>query len=109
VLDRRPKAEWFLAFLALSTLVFLPAVVLLGPSLWLTAGPFGIQASRVGLYAFFFVAGVIRGADRLAASFEDRWLRWVAARDPGSGVVLRPARRAVAGDRGRHGDAARSV
>ena len=75
-LDRRPKTVWFAAFLALSTLVFLPAVTLLGPSLWLTAGPFGIQASRIGLYAFFFVAGVIVGADRLAASFEDRWLRW---------------------------------
>ena len=75
-LDRRPKAVWFLAFLALSTLVFLPAVTLLGASLWLTAGPFGIQASRIGLYAFFFVAGVIVGAGRLAASFEDRWLRW---------------------------------
>jgi glucan biosynthesis protein C len=75
-LDRRPKAVWFLAFLALSTLVFLPAVTLLGASLWLTAGPFGIQASRIGLYAFFFVAGVIVGAGRLAASFDDRWLRW---------------------------------
>jgi len=90
VLDRRPKAEWFLAFLALSTLVFLPAVVLLGPSLWLTAGPFGIQASRVGLYAFFFVAGVILGADRLAASFEDRWLRGSLLAIPAAALFFAP-------------------
>jgi len=75
-LDRRPKIVWFTTFLALAALVFLPALVLLGPSLWLTAGPFGIQASRIGLYAFFFVAGVIVGADRLAAFFEDRWQGW---------------------------------
>jgi len=48
----------------------------LGPSLWLTAGPFGIQASRIGLYAFFFVAGAIVGADRVAAAFGRHWRRW---------------------------------
>jgi len=75
-LDRRPKVVWFAAFLGLAALVFLPALAVLGPSLWLTAGPFGIQASRIGLYAFFFVAGVIMGADRLAALFEARWQGW---------------------------------
>jgi len=75
-LDRRSKVVWFAAFLALAALVFLPALTLLGPSLWVTAGPFGIQASRIGLYGFFFVAGVIVGADRLAAFFKDRWQRW---------------------------------
>jgi membrane-bound acyltransferase YfiQ involved in biofilm formation len=75
-LDRRPKAVWLAAFLILSALVFLPALAILGPSLWLTAGPFGIQASRIGLYAFFFAAGVIVGADRLATFFEDHWRRW---------------------------------
>jgi glucans biosynthesis protein C len=75
-LDRRSKAEWFAAFLTLAAFVFLPALVVLGPSLWLTAGPFGIQASRIGLYGFFFVAGVIVGADRLAAFFGNHWRRW---------------------------------
>jgi peptidoglycan/LPS O-acetylase OafA/YrhL len=75
--DRRPKAVWFATFLVLSALVFLPALVVLGPSLWLTAGPFGIQASRIGLYAFFFIAGVMVGADRLTAFFEDHWRRWL--------------------------------
>jgi peptidoglycan/LPS O-acetylase OafA/YrhL len=75
-LDRRPKVMWFAAFLALAALVFLPALIILGPSLWLTAGPFGIQASRIGLYGFFFVAGAILGTDRLAAFFGDRWRHW---------------------------------
>lgn len=76
-LDCRPVALWFVAFLAGAALVFLPALAILGPSLWLTAGPFGIQASRIGLYGFFFVAGVIVGANRLAILFEDRWRRWL--------------------------------
>lgn len=76
VLDRRPKAVWFAGLVALAALAFLPALVVLGPARWLTAGPFGIQASRIGLYALFFAAGVIVGAGRLAAAFEDRWLRW---------------------------------
>jgi surface polysaccharide O-acyltransferase-like enzyme len=60
----------------LATLAYLPARLALGPSLWLTAGPFGIQASRIGLYAFFFAAGAIVGADRAAALFDRHWLRW---------------------------------
>ncbi len=75
-LDRRPKSVWFAAFLGVAALVFLPALAILGPSLWLTAGPFGIQASRIGLYAFFFVAGVIVGADRLARFCEEHWWHW---------------------------------
>ena len=75
-LDRWPRAAWFVVFLAVAALVFLPALAVLGPSLWLTAGPFGIQASRIGLYALFFVAGLIVAADRLEAFFEDRWRRW---------------------------------
>ena len=75
-LDRWPRAAWFVAFLALAALVFLPALAVLGPSLWLTAGPLGIQASRIGLYAFFFVAGMIVGADRLASFFGNGWRYW---------------------------------
>lgn len=75
-LDRWPKAMWGVAFLAMAAIVFLPALLVLGPSLWLTVGPFGIQASRIGLYAFFFVAGAIVGADRLAGFFEPHWRRW---------------------------------
>ena len=75
-LDRLSPTGWFAIFLALSALAYLPALLALGPSLWLTAGPFGVQASRIGLYAFYFGAGVIVGADRLADGFGRRWLRW---------------------------------
>lgn len=75
-LDRWPPVAWFLAFAALAALAYIPARAALGPSYWLTAGPFGIQGSRIGLYAFFFAAGVIVGAERLAAAFATHWLRW---------------------------------
>lgn len=75
-LDRLTPSVQVLLFLLLATLAYLPARALLGGSLWLTAGPFGIQASRIGLYAFFFVAGAIVGADRVAALFDRHWLRW---------------------------------
>jgi glucans biosynthesis protein C len=75
-LDRLPSSAWFGLFAALAALAYLPAHAVLGSSLWLTAGPFGIQASRIGLYALFFVAGVMVGADRLAAGLARRWLRW---------------------------------
>ena len=75
-LDRRSPTAWFVLFVALAALVYLPARATMGSSFWLTAGPFGIQASRIGLYAFFFFAGVIVGADRLAAGLAHHWLRW---------------------------------
>lgn len=75
-LDRLSPTGWFAGFLALSALAYLPALLILGPSLWLTAGPFGVQASRIGLYAFYFAAGAVVGAERLAAGFGRHWLRW---------------------------------
>jgi membrane-bound acyltransferase YfiQ involved in biofilm formation len=75
-LDRRSPTAWFAVFVVLAALAYLPARAALGSSLWLTAGPFGIQASRIGLYGFFFVAGVIVGADRLTAGLAHHWLRW---------------------------------
>jgi len=75
-LDRRSPAAWFVLFVALAALAYLPAQAALGSSFWLTAGPFGIQASRIGLYAVFFVAGVIVGADRLTSGLAHHWLRW---------------------------------
>jgi len=75
-LDRLTPGRQFLLFLGLAAVAYLPARLALGPSLWLTAGPFGIQASRIGLYAVFFLAGAIVGADRVAAVFDRHWLRW---------------------------------
>jgi glucans biosynthesis protein C len=74
--DRLTPGRQFLLFFALATLAYLPVRVLLGGSFWLTVGPLGIQASRIGLYAFFFVAGAIVGADRVAVLFDRHWLRW---------------------------------
>lgn len=76
-LDRLAPGGQVLLFFVLATLAYLPARVLLGGSLWLTAGPFGIQASRIGLYALFFVAGAIVGADRVGALFDRHWRRWM--------------------------------
>lgn len=67
---------WFVTFLAFSALAYLPLSAAVGASQWLTFGPFGVQESRIGLYGFYFMAGVIVGADRLAAAFADRWRRW---------------------------------
>jgi hypothetical protein len=75
-LDRLAPGGRILLFVALGMLAYLPPRIALGDSLWLTAGPFGIQASRIGLYALFFVAGAIAGADRIVAVFERHWLRW---------------------------------
>ncbi len=75
-LDRHPPWAWFSGFVALSLLVYLPLRLAFGASLWLTAGPFGVQACRIGLYFFFFAAGALVGAERLAAAFERNWLRW---------------------------------
>jgi peptidoglycan/LPS O-acetylase OafA/YrhL len=75
-LDRQSPTGWFVVFVVLAALAYLPVRAALGSSLWLTAGPFGIQASRIGLYAFFFFAGVVVGADRLTAGLARHWLRW---------------------------------
>ena len=75
-LDRHPPGLWFAGFIALSLLVYLPLRLAFGASLWLTAGPLGIQACRIGLYFFFFAAGAIVGGERLAAAFDRDWLRW---------------------------------
>lgn len=75
-LDRRSPNAWFAMFLGFAVLAYLPLQLAVGPAAWLTAGPFGIQAGRIGLYGFFFVAGTIVGADRLAGAFDRQWGRW---------------------------------
>lgn len=73
---RSSAVSWFLVFLAGSALAYMPLGTVVGASQWLTFGPFGVQESRIGLYGFYFAAGVIVGADRLAGAFADKWLRW---------------------------------
>jgi glucan biosynthesis protein C len=78
-LDRHLPETWFLAFVVLSALAYLPAALAFGDSQWITSGPFGIQASRVGLYFFSFAAGALVGAERLARTFDRDWWRWPVA------------------------------
>jgi hypothetical protein len=46
---------------ALSSIGFLPLLMAEGPVRWLTFGPFAIQASRIGLYGVYFLAGILAG------------------------------------------------
>ncbi len=46
---------------ALSALAYLPLLATFGPSDWFAFGPLTVQASRVGLYAIYFFAGVEAG------------------------------------------------
>ncbi len=75
-LDRHVPEAWFLAFVVLSGLAYLPLVLAFGGSQWFTSGPFGIQASRIGLYFFSFTVGALVGAERLARTFDSDWWRW---------------------------------
>ncbi len=75
-LDRRPPAAWFLAFVAVAALSYLPLRLVFGAALWATAGPFGVQVCRIGLYFFCFAAGALIGAERLARAFDRQWARW---------------------------------
>lgn len=76
LLDRMPTGAWLLFFFAASAAAYLPFHLAFGTSHWLTAGPFGIQSSRIGLYFLSFAAGAFIGAERLARAFERQWVRW---------------------------------
>ena len=50
-------ARFFLFLLAVSAIVYIPAVVYFTPNRWFEFGPFSVQASRVLLYAAYFFIG----------------------------------------------------
>lgn len=75
-LDRMPAAAWLMLFIVASAAAYLPFHLAFGKSHWLTAGPFGIQSSRIGLYFLSFAAGAFIGPERLARAFERQWVRW---------------------------------
>ncbi len=75
-LDRIPAGAWLMLFIVASAVAYLPFQLAFGKSHWLTAGPFGIQSSRIGLYFFAFAAGAFIGPERLARAFERQWVRW---------------------------------
>jgi surface polysaccharide O-acyltransferase-like enzyme len=81
---RRPLA--FVAMLlVVSALVYIPMEFAFGAERWLTLGPFSFQASRLLLYATYFLAGIQMGASGTESSFlarkaelGRRWPIWLA-------------------------------
>ncbi|CAL76596.1 Conserved hypothetical protein; Putative membrane protein; putative Acyltransferase family protein [Bradyrhizobium sp. ORS 278] len=58
--------DFFLVFLLITGLLYIPSRLYFGPTFWFEAGPFSVQASRVLLYAAYFYAGAGIGS----ANFE---------------------------------------
>jgi surface polysaccharide O-acyltransferase-like enzyme len=65
-----------------SILLYLPLLIAFGPTRWVSFGPVAIQASRVLLYAAYFVTGVALGASglanikRLGQAVAHHWAGW---------------------------------
>ena len=55
-------ARFFLFLLAVTAIVYIPALIYFGPNRWFEFGPFSVQASRVLLYAAYFLIGAGIGA-----------------------------------------------
>ena len=83
--DARPAA--FVAVLVVvSALVYVPMELAFGAERWLTFGPFSFQASRLLLYATYFLAGIRLGASGTESGFlasnaglARRWPIWLSA------------------------------
>jgi peptidoglycan/LPS O-acetylase OafA/YrhL len=76
-----PLHRW-VVLVVISSAVFLPPLFAFGPARWLTLGPFAISASRAGLYAAYFIAGVIAGRCRLLdpdGALPRQWCAWAAS------------------------------
>ncbi len=65
-----PPQRCFAALLGVSAVAYLPLLAIFGPSRWLSFGPAAVQASRIGLYAAYFAAGI-----------------WLGRRGVGTGLV----------------------
>jgi hypothetical protein len=79
-------AQFFLFFLAVTAVAYIPARVYYTPNYWFEFGPFSVQASRVLLYAAYFFIGAGVGAanfDRGVLSADGRLAKsswgWVIA------------------------------
>ncbi len=81
----RPTA--FIAMLlVVSALVYVPMEFVFGADRWLALGPFSLQASRLLLYATYFLVGLVMGAYGTEsgllgrnAELARRWPIWLAA------------------------------
>jgi peptidoglycan/LPS O-acetylase OafA/YrhL len=72
--------------LVVSALAYVPMELVIGADRWLTLGPFSFQASRLLLYATYFLAGVQMGASGIEsglfarnAELVQRWPIWLLA------------------------------
>jgi peptidoglycan/LPS O-acetylase OafA/YrhL len=81
---------WSAAFVAVllvvSALVYVPMELVFGAERWLTLGPFSFQASRLLLYATYFLVGIQIGASGTGSGFLARngglsrqWPIWLSA------------------------------
>jgi len=82
----RNRRTFFTVLLTASLISFLPMLLIYGSEHWFAAGPFAVQASRVGLYFVYFLAGVGLGASGLStegAAWHDdlnqSWWKWSLA------------------------------
>lgn len=90
----RPDA-FFAAALTASIVVYVPMLLCFGTTRWFAAGPFAIQASRILLYALYFVAGIGLGASPfgkglMAANggLARRWPSWLLATVASYGCMI---------------------
>jgi hypothetical protein len=79
-------AVFFLFLLAVSAVVYIPALLYFTPNRWFEFGPFSVQASRILLYAAYFFIGAGIGAanfERGVLSADGRLAKsswgWIAA------------------------------
>ncbi len=77
---------FFLLLLAVSAIVYVPALLYFGPNRWFQFGPFSVQANRILLYATYFFIGAGIGAanfERGVLSADGRLAKsswgWIAA------------------------------
>ena len=104
---RTPPGRSFAVLLACSLLAYLPLLAAFGPLRWVSFGPLANQASRAGLYAAYFAAGVVLAGDGrddlfpLGKTLARRWASWaslaVLAAPAFLFVVVLGSRRSAAG------------
>jgi hypothetical protein len=80
---RKSPALFATVLVGASVLLVVPPMLLYGPEHWVAFGPFHFQTSRLGLYALYFMGGVLLGAAGIQQTFlgtkgalERRWLVW---------------------------------
>jgi len=82
ILDR--PIAFFVILLGISSLTYLPMVLIFGPHKWIGIGPFKVQASRILLYLVYFLVGLTVGALGAKSStfrsdglLAKRWWAWL--------------------------------